>query len=144
MITVDSIWVWRVSEVAPAGSGGAAGPQGPGSDITGFEVEGPDGHVGDVDEATYEPDVRGFLVVDTGFWIFGKKRMLPAGVVTGIDRENRKVLVSSTKDEIKAAPDYDELRRDEQAYLDDVASHYAYENLTGDPIAPTPGIRHVD
>ena len=26
-----------------------------------------------------------YLVVDTGFWIFGKKRLIPAGVVTHVD-----------------------------------------------------------
>ena len=49
-------------------------------DLTGFEVEATDGHIGKIDEATMA-DGATCLVVDTGFWIFGKKRMLPAGVV---------------------------------------------------------------
>ena len=63
------------------------------------------------------------LVVDTGFWIFGKKRMIPAGVVPR-DRRRRanKVFVAMTKDQIKQAPDYDEERhRDRRArYHDEV------------------------
>ena len=47
-------------------------------------------------------------MVDTGFWIFGKKRMIPAGVVRAIDVDEKKVFVAMTKDEIKGAPDYDD------------------------------------
>ena len=122
----DSIWIWRVSEVSIP-------------DVTGFDVEATDGHVGKVDEATYDND-RGALIVDTGFWIFGKKRLLPAGIITAVDPQERKLLVACTKDEIKGAPDYDEVGRDDDAYRAGVASHYA--DLKGDPIAPTPGIEH--
>jgi len=66
------------------------------------------------------------LVVDTGFWIFGKKRMIPAGVVRAVDVDEKKVVVSMTKDEIKGAPDYDEEhhRRDEPGYHDEVGKYY--------------------
>nr|MBA3380786.1 PRC-barrel domain containing protein [Actinomycetota bacterium] len=53
-------------------------------DITGFEVEALDGGIGKIDEATYETG-SSYVVVDTGPWIFGKKVMLPAGVVKSID-----------------------------------------------------------
>src|ERR1700710_2072063 len=79
----------------------------PPPDLTGFEVEAIDGHVGKIDEATLA-EGNTCLVVDTGFWIFGKKRMLPAGVVQSIDKDEKKLYVSMTKDEIKGAPDYDE------------------------------------
>ena len=49
-------------------------------DLTGFDVEATDGHIGKVDEATYEA-AASCLVVDTGFWIFGKKRPIPAAVI---------------------------------------------------------------
>ena len=102
-------------------------------DITGYEVEATDGNIGKVDDATYE-NGEGALVVDTGFWIFGKKRMLPAGVVQGVDEDTNKVYVSCSKEEVKSAPDYDERRRNEAAYRSDVGSHYE-----GDPISPKPG-----
>ena len=69
-------------------------------DLTGFDVEATDGHIGKIDEATMA-DGATCLVVDTGFWIFGKKRMLPAGVVRAIDVDERKVLIALTKDEVK-------------------------------------------
>ncbi len=50
-------------------------------DLTGFDVEATDGHIGKIDEATMAARRDSVLVVDTGFWIFGHKRMLPGGVV---------------------------------------------------------------
>ena len=120
-----TIWVWRLYGRETAAS---MLP-----DITGFEVEATDGSIGKVDEATYE-NGEGALVVDTGFWIFGKKRMLPAGVVQGVDEDERKVFVSVAKDDIKNAPDYDELRRNDASYRKDVGAYYE-----GDPIGPQPG-----
>jgi hypothetical protein len=120
-----TIWVWRMY-----GRESGAGML---PDITGYDVEASDGSIGKVDDATYE-NGEGALVVDTGFWIFGKKRMLPAGVVQGVDEDARTVFVSCTKDEIKQAPDYDERRRNDADYRRDVGSHYE-----GDPIGPQPG-----
>jgi hypothetical protein len=60
--------------------------------------------------------------------------MLPAGVVQGVDEDDRKVFVSCSKDEIKQAPDYDEQRRNDAGYRRDVGAHYE-----GDPIGPQPG-----
>src|SRR4029450_8848340 len=77
-----------------------------GSNLTGYDVEASDGSIGKIDEATYDTS-SSYVVVDTGFWIFGKKRLIPAGVVTRIDNDNKNVYVSMTKDEIKNAPDYD-------------------------------------
>jgi hypothetical protein len=88
-------------------------------DLTGFDVEASDGHIGKVDEATFDAG-GSCLVVDTGFWIFGKKRMLPAAVVTSVDVDERKVHVSMTKDQIKDAPDFDEER-----HASDAAAHHA-------------------
>jgi hypothetical protein len=76
-------------------------------DLADFAVEAEDGKIGKVDEDTREAG-GSFLIVDTGPWIFGKKVMLPAGVVERIDPENRTVFVNLTKDEIKNAPEYDE------------------------------------
>jgi hypothetical protein len=75
-------------------------------DLTGFDVEATDGRIGTIDEASLEAGAS-WLVVDTGFWIFGKKRMIPAGVVESVDAENGTVRVSMTKHEIKDAPDFD-------------------------------------
>ena len=49
-------------------------------DITGYKVEALDGSIGKVDRATYQTN-GSYIVVDTGPWIFGKKVVLPAGVL---------------------------------------------------------------
>jgi hypothetical protein len=75
---------------------------------------------GKIDEATYEAG-SAFLVVETGFWIVGKKRMIPAGVVDGIDNTDRKLFVRMTTDEIKGAPDFEKLYRTDRELYD---KHY--------------------
>ncbi len=80
-------------------------------DLTGFKVEARNGEIGrvDVDAATREGS-PGYLVVQTGPWIFGKKVMLPAGVLRNVDVDTETVYVDVTKDEIKNAPEFDESR----------------------------------
>ena len=94
-----------------------------GTDLTGFEVEAIDGGIGKVDEAP--ADVGGaYLVIDTGPWIFGKKVMLPAGVVDHVDVEERKIYVNRTKDDVKSSPEFDPTRHREQAYRDELGGYY--------------------
>jgi hypothetical protein len=114
-----SIYTYRAALMA-TGDKGAALP-----DLTGFDVEATDGKIGKVDEATYEADAS-TLVVDTGFWIFGKKRMIPAGVVESIDADDKTVVVQMTKDQIKQAPDYDpdRYRSDAQSYRRELGDYY--------------------
>ena len=53
------------------------------ADITGFDVEATDGSVGKIDKSSDLPG-RAYIVVDTGSWIFSKKRMMPAGAINRI------------------------------------------------------------
>jgi hypothetical protein len=92
-------------------------------DLAGFKVEARDGNIGKVDEATHEAG-GSFIVVDTGPWIFGKKVMLPAGVVRDIDLDTESVLVDLTKDEIKNAPEFDEQRYRDQTYRTELGDYY--------------------
>jgi hypothetical protein len=92
-------------------------------DLVGFDVEATDGRIGDIDEATNEAG-SAYLVVDTGFWIFGKKRMIPAGVVERIDDTERKVFVAMTKDEIKSAPDFEDVHRTDRDLYDKYYDSY--------------------
>jgi hypothetical protein len=92
-------------------------------DLTGFSVEAADGSIGKVDEATYETG-GSYLVVDTGPWIFGKKVLLPAGVVERIDLDAETAFVNRAKDEIKNAPEFDEEAYRDSAYRTRVATYY--------------------
>jgi hypothetical protein len=104
------MWTFRSTEQPP--------------DVTAFDVEATDGHIGKVDEATYELG-HSALVVDTGWWIFGKKRMIPAGTIETIDLENEKVFIRLTKDQVKDAPDYDEALRDNEEQRRSMSDYYS-------------------
>jgi hypothetical protein len=93
------------------------------ADLRGMSVEALDGAVGKVEEMVQEPEAS-FLVVDTGPWILGKKVLLPAGLVSGIDVDDEFVKVERYKDEIKGAPEFDRERRGEPAYRDALTRHY--------------------
>jgi hypothetical protein len=100
-------------------------------DLTGFEVEALDGSIGKVDEASY--DVGGsYIVVDTGPWIFGKKVLLPAGVIERVDPANERVFASRTKDEIKNAPEFDEDRFRDEGYRGEIGGYYGSRAETYD------------
>ena len=74
--------------------------------LIGFAVEATDGHIGKVDALTADSD-RHSIVVDTGFWIFGKKRRIPAGMIARVDRFEEMIFLRINKDSVKAAPEYD-------------------------------------
>ena len=92
-------------------------------DLTGFSVEATDGGIGKIDEATFDTS-QSYVVVDTGPWIFGKKVMLPAGVINRVDFDTETVYVSRSKDEIKNAPEFDESRYHDDAYRAELGGYY--------------------
>ena len=96
-----SLWEYEMSVLRPD------------RDVVGYDVEATDGSIGKIDEASNEA-ASSYLVVDTGFWIFGKKRLIPAGVIRRVDDEDRTVFVSMTKDQIKSAPDFEARDRDDR------------------------------
>jgi hypothetical protein len=118
-MTMAEIWTYRTETWA-------------GIDLTGFDVEATDGGIGKIDEATYE--VGGsYIVVDTGPWIFGKKVMLPAGVIDRVDADDEKVYVNRTKDEIKDAPEFDEDTYLSEDYRSRVGDYYGRERIGARP-----------
>ncbi|MER5887658.1 PRC-barrel domain-containing protein [Streptomyces sp. NPDC001941] len=78
----------------------------PGSNLVGYKVEATDGSIGKVDKQSEEVG-SSFIVVDTGVWIFGKHVLLPAGIITRIDPQEKKIFVARTKAEIKDSPEFD-------------------------------------
>jgi hypothetical protein len=101
MSTID-IWTYRSATFSQA-------------DLVGLSVEAADGSIGKVDDATNDVGAS-YVVVDTGPWIFGKKVLLPAGVIDKVDFDTETVFVNRTKDQIKNAPEYDEDRFVDDAY----------------------------
>ncbi|TQM57939.1 PRC-barrel domain containing protein [Humibacillus xanthopallidus] len=92
-------------------------------DLTGFKVHAVDGDIGKIDAATRDVGA-GYIVVDTGPWIFGRKVMLPAGTVEQVDWDANSVYVDRTKDQIKASPELGEDQLSDPGYRDRVGTYY--------------------
>jgi hypothetical protein len=92
-------------------------------DLVGFSVEALDGSIGKIDDASNEVGA-GYIVVDTGPWIFGKKVLLPAGIIDAVDLDDTTVYVQRTKDEIKNAPEYDPDKMKDMKYRERFATYY--------------------
>ena len=133
---MSELWIWSVQTTSAP-------------DVTGWDVVAMDGEIGKIDEVSYDAG-RGWIVVDTGWWIFGHKRMIPAGRVISIDPDDRKVFVGMSKDEIKHAPDYDdEMAKLEGSSMDRLEKYYGTKRQRVDvqssslavpaPRAGTPG-----
>ena len=102
-----------------------------GNALVGLDVEATDGEIGKVDEATDDSGASA-IVVDTGSWIFGKKVLLPAGVIERVDLDEEKVYVNRTKDEIENAPEYDESRLSDEGYRAELGAYYGDAGRTED------------
>ena len=92
---MSNLWTYREGAVSAE------------TNLIGYDVEATDGSIGKIDAATAETD-NAHVVVDTGWWIFGKKRLIPAGAIESVDHNNQRVAVQMTKEQIKDAPDFDE------------------------------------
>jgi hypothetical protein len=119
-MTSSDLWTYR--EVSRR-EGATATETPAGLDLAGFSIEAIDGGIGKVDEATYDVGAS-YIVVDTGPWIFGKKVLLPAGVVDNIDLDAETVYVNRSKDEIKGAPEFDEETFADESYRGELGSYY--------------------
>jgi hypothetical protein len=96
-------------------------------DFRGFDADARDGSIGSIDERSEVG--ADHLVVDTGPWIFGKKVVLPVGLIERVDVEERRVFVSRAKDEIKNAPEFSDERLDDPSYGAELRAYYGGERV---------------
>ena len=92
-------------------------------DLTGYGVEALDGSIGKIDETSNDVG-SAYVVVDTGPWIFGKKVMLPAGVISRVDGNDEKVYVNRTKEQIKNSPEFDADSANNASYRTQLGAYY--------------------
>ncbi|MCT4353685.1 PRC-barrel domain-containing protein [Streptomyces sp. Je 1-79] len=98
----------------------------PGTRLIGFSVEATDGAIGKVDKHT-EDVGRSYLVVDTGPWIFGRRVLLPAGLVSRVDTENETIRLSCSRDDVKESPDFESGQHQDDGNFIKLTEHY-YSN----------------
>ena len=99
-------------------------------DLSGYDVESVDGVVGTVDEDTYQIGSDA-LVVKTGPWIFGKKLLLPVGLINQIDENKQKIFVDVTQDQINNAPEFDDSRFHDSDHREEIGSYYGLNRPAG-------------
>jgi hypothetical protein len=120
----QDLWVFRESGVGDI-------------DLTGFKVVARDGAIGKIHEATYEAG-SGYVVVNTGPWIFGRHVLLPAGTLDRVDPAAERVFVNRTKAEIKRSPDFDPVRGVDHDYRRQIGTYYgADEPVVHGGLTPT-------
>lgn len=65
-----------------------------------------------------------YFVVDTGFWVFGKKVLLPVGMAT-IDRNDNRIYAKTlSKDQVENLPDFNDLETVDYDYEERVRGVY--------------------
>ncbi|CCH29595.1 PRC-barrel domain containing protein [Actinosynnema sp. NPDC047251] len=116
----DPAWMAVAFDRSPADSD----DEQPEAELAGYHVEATDGGIGKVDGATAGvPD--GCLLIDTGPWIFGRTVVLPVGIVRRVDHDERTIHVDRTKEQIKAAPEYDPAGPDHAEFRTRTDAYYA-------------------
>lgn len=104
-------------------------------DIKSFDVyaEG-DQKVGTVTDILVDEQTGRFryFVVDTGFWVFGKKVLLPIGRAN-VDYNDKRIYVSGlTKEQVESLPNFDELDKVDYDYEEQVRGVYRPGVATSD------------
>ena len=101
-----------------------------GDDIKGYDVYATEGNdkIGSVYDALIdESGSFRYFVIDTGFWVFGKKILVPMGKVQ-IDYDQHRIYVTGmTKQEVENMPEYN----------DNMTVDYDYEERVRNTFRPT-------
>jgi hypothetical protein len=71
--------------------------------LIGYDVVASDGRVGSIDEHSLAAH-SSYIVLNTGWWLFARKRLIPCGFVSSIDGAQGKIHLKMTKRDVHAAP----------------------------------------
>ncbi|MEM8807309.1 MAG: DUF2382 domain-containing protein [Cyanobacteria bacterium P01_G01_bin.38] len=98
-----------------------------GDDIKGMDVyvRGGDEKVGSVHDLLVDETGRiRYLIIDTGFWIFGKKVLLPIGRCLDDPEQHRMYVIHLTKEQVESLPEYTEDMTVDSNYENQVRAVY--------------------
>jgi uncharacterized protein (TIGR02271 family) len=80
-----------------------------------------------------------YFVVDTGFWVFGKKVLLPVGLAT-VSYSDRRVYVQNlTKQQVEDLPAFDELEKVDYEYEEQLRG--TYRPIAAGQTLPSTGVQ---
>jgi hypothetical protein len=71
--------------------------------LIGYEVVATNGKVGSIDEHSLASD-SSYIVLNTGWWLFERKRLIPCGFIRSIDGTTGRIHLSMSKHDVRAAP----------------------------------------
>ncbi len=111
-----------------------------GDDIKGYEVYSErDEKIGSVYDALVDDEGRfRYFVIDTGFWVFGKKVLVPMGSVRMDYDRHRVYLPAMTKDEVERMPEYNDSMTVDYEYEERVRNVYRGKATQGTATAARP------
>jgi uncharacterized protein (TIGR02271 family) len=109
-----------------------------GEDIKGLDVYASDGDkIGSVHDILVDDNGKfRYFVVDTGFWIFGKKVLLPMGRIQIDDKARKIYAVGLTKEQAENLPEFNDLEPIDYDYEDRVRNVYRTPTTTATATAP--------
>jgi uncharacterized protein (TIGR02271 family) len=111
-------------------------------DLKNFDVyaEGNDkvGSINDVLVDAQTGQLR-YFVIDTGFWVFGKKVLLPVGRANVDSNERRIYAQGLTKQQVEHLPNFKDLEEIDYDYEEQVRGVYRPTSATGGATAATAG-----
>lgn len=110
-----------------------------GNDIKGMSVyaEGTDEKIGTVHDVLVDEEGHfRYLVVDMGFWIFGKKVLLPVGRSRIDHTSDRVYVMGMTREQADNLPEYDERQTVDYDYEERVRGVYRTPSVPVDASAP--------
>lgn len=105
--------IWTYREMVPL----------PDKGIAGFAVDAIDGSIGYVDETSDEAG-EGFIVVDTGPWIFGRRVVIPVGAIDNVDLIDERVYLEMTREQVKHAPELKADAEVDQSLRSELTDYY--------------------
>lgn len=79
------------------------------NDLKGYNIIATDGVIGNIEEFYFDDTnymIR-YLVANTGSWLTGKQNLISPFRITHLDKENRKIEVALTKEQVINSPNID-------------------------------------
>lgn len=80
-------------------------------EVIGYDVEGTDAHLGDVDDLlvdTVDDWHLSYLVVDTGRWLPGRRRLVGTDMLASVSYGAGKIQMNAARAQMADAPDFEE------------------------------------
>ena len=96
--------------------------------LMGHTIRATDGELGSVEDFYFDDErwtIR-YLVIDTSRWLPGRKVLISPISVTATDYNDKKILVSLTKQQVENSPDIDTHKPMSRQHETDIYDYYGY------------------